>query len=424
VQRRFGFFDGLRGESMKRTNAWAAAAVVALATTALVGRFFERQSARPSPEAPRHLSAVGRALPPNVLAQRVTDATSPEYGRWRAAARAAHWGLGAVMEALDSDLSPLQKSVVLSSLMDDLASLSPEERARLQERLASAVLSEELDGDLSDTIGRALRVINTSEQQQALEHMYFELDEQLEGNNKSAIVDASGSRVFVASVMTDSTQPLHVREQAIERAGDLGASAELLKFAERGVEPELRVTALRSLGQTADDAAALEATIDAASDQPDIDSYGRDTLAAARVGASESNVPGKSLVLCADWRGRALAAGALAEQELVRALVSGKALARALLSDEDGKAAARCIDDQIAPLVSGLGGVPVVEVQRLQLLAELATDLKSECSLRPPPSCSDPSDRRARFMGELARAVLPLLPGTGLEHYATLLATR
>ena len=361
---------------MKRKTTWVAIALVATATTALASRLFEREGVHPSPEAPRASVAVGNGPPKSLLEKRVTDATSPEYKRWQAAARAAHWGIGAVIEALDSDSSPLQKSVVLSSLLDDLASLPPEERNRLQARLASAVVAEELDADLSDTIGRTLRALNTAEQQQSLEHMYWELDEQLGANNKSAIVDASGSRPFVESVMKDSTQPLDVREQAVERAGDLGASGELRKLTERGVEAELRVTALRSLGQTAQDTAALEETLSAASDQPEVDSYGRDTLAAARVGASESNVPGKSLVLCADWRARAVAARGLAEQELVRALVSGKALARALLSDGDAAAAARCIDDEIAPLLSALGGVPVVELQRLQLLAELATDLE------------------------------------------------
>jgi hypothetical protein len=403
---------------MRRVISWLSVGCALSLALALGARAVgsERRASVPA-------AAASVASAERLLQARVSDVTSPEYREWRTAVQAARFGVDAVLEALAGDLASAQKAAILGSLLDDVAALSSVERRALQERLSGMVLAEELDADLGDIVGRLLRALDTPEQQRELAGMYRELDEQLAAHNKAAIVHASGDRGFVESIMNDSAQPSEAREQAIERVAELGASQSLRALGEPGGDPTLRATALRAMGQYAEDEASLRETIAAAAEQPEVDRFGRDVRVAARVGVSESSVLGKSLVLCVDWKQRVSVAAQQSEDELVSSLVAGKAFARALLSDADARAAARCIDEQLAPLISGLSQGAAAP-QQLQLVAELSTDLKGECSLRPEPACVDPNDRRSRYGVELAQIVRPLLPGTGLEHYLSLLPVR
>jgi hypothetical protein len=404
-----------------RQNLWLGVGAALAVAVAMGGHVAARKPVRAAP------GTSARAAPgttQRVTAWRVSDATSPEYKRWLVAAHETRWEVDAVMEALAGNLSPLQKSVILSSLLDGLAQLSSDDRRRLQERLASAALAEDLDADLSDVVGRLLRSLNTAQQQSELEGMFWELNEELKPLNKAAIVDASSNLRFVESIMNDGSQPRDVRERAVDRAGQLGAEHELRALSAPGGDATLRVTALRSLGQHAKDLDSLEATVTAAAVEPEVDEYGRDSAVAARVGASESSVSGKSLVLCVDWEQRVLLAPQQGEPELVRAMVAGKALARALLTDTDAGSAGRCIAEHLQPLAEATIRAQPVETRQVQLLAELASDLKGECAIRPEPACIDPRDRRSTYGAELAKLLLPLVATPELAHYGSTLTAR
>jgi hypothetical protein len=359
--------------------------------------------------------------------QRVDDVTSPEYRTWLSEVDAIRWGVDSIIDVLKSNLSAAQKTAVLKGFFDVVPELGATERGKLQDQLATATLADSFDPDLGDTVGRLLRMISSDEELRALENMYWELDEQLEVGNKAAIVDASKNSDFVVSVLNDSTQPLGVREEAVERASELGSRAPLEELVAPGAQadPMLQFTALRSLGESAEDQASLQKVLDAAATHDKTDSEGRETFAAARIGVSESGVFGKSALLFADWKSRLEGAPEQTEADFVRSLLVGKTFARALLSDADVQGVSRYIDAGLRPLIAEvLAAPPVPSSRRLQMLAELATDLKTECEMRPAEVCSDSRDPRMRMAGELVSALLPRLAGTELEYYRAALQGR
>jgi hypothetical protein len=130
-------------------------------------------------------------------------------------------------------------------------------------------------------------------------------------------------------------------------------------------------------------------------------------------------VPGKAALLFGVWAETLQASRSAPDPAtLNRGLVPGKSLARAYWTDERASVA-ELSERDLAPLLA-----VVLDADRkaarwatVQLVAELASDLRFECSMRPTPACTDSADARSSFRDRLAGAVVRALAGSELEFY-------
>jgi len=344
------------------------------------------------------------------LGKRVDDPKSPAFQSWLGDVKEAQLREDEVLDLFDADLSGAQKNALLDAHLRELSLRgsfpAPE---RWSQRLTEAVLRSDLDLDLGHKAGRILGHVSSPRQLADLEAEYQRRGSTMSPGNKLAVVAASRNPEFVSSVLDDATEPLEVREAAIERVAEVGDPRRLEQIAapDSKAEPTLKVASVGALAERAQTTAELTKAVDLARSEPEQDAFGRTALNVAQARASESEVDGKSTVLFEAWQ-TALAqlrGGAPTEAVLLQTLATGKAFSRALWTEANPQTAAQLIEDALAPAIaSSLAAVgPGSEqVALLQALAEFASDYCQECAMRAPAACTSGGDRRITYQAELA----------------------
>ncbi len=409
---------------MTRTARWLIAALLLGASAGGMSALLAHRQGKPV----RAEAAAPKRSPSHApqLMNRVEDPRSSEYDAWLSKLEGARLGVDEVMDILESGLSMAQKNAVLQAHLRELSRSgtfpAPE---RWGERLSELVLRTELDVDLGQRTGRILGRVSSRAKLAELEAEYRRRGATLQTGNKLAVVAASRNPEFVGAVLDDPSEPLEVREAAVERVAGLGDAQRLEHLAapDSQADPTLKVASVGALAGSAEDAEELTKAVELARTEPAQDAFGRTALNVAQVRASESAVDGKSLVLFGEWKAMLdrLAADTPAEEQLLQALVTGKAFSRALWTEADPATAARVIDEGLAPaILKALSGtVKSSEPNaQLQAIAEFAADFHDECALRAPSACSVPDDRRTTYAAELASMLRPRLADTELAFYA------
>jgi len=370
------------------------------------------------------LSSVRASPASKQLAGRVDDPRSPAFQEWLFEMKQAQLREDEVLDILDSNLSAAQKNAVLDAHLRERTEAgsfaAPE---RWNQRLSEAVLRTDWDEELGHKAGNILGHVSTPQQLAELEAEYRRRGPTLGAGNKLAIVTASHNPAFVNSVLDDATEPLAVREAAVDRVAAVGDPQQLKRLAgpDSKAEPTLKVASVGALAENAQSTEQLTEAVDLARTTPEPDAFGRSALNVAQTRASESSVDGKSLVLFEEWK-MALSRiddGPAPEPLLLQALIAGKAFSRALWTEGDRQTAAQLIDGRLAPTIVALLGRTDEPSQPalLQALAEFASDYCQECSTRAPNACSIAGDRRTSYATELATLVRPKLEGS-LAFYA------
>jgi len=408
---------------MSGKKIWLVVAGLAAGTGVLAQRHFRPPTSLHAPQR-RTEPAVAKARAENPkLAHSVADPRSPEFQDWLAVMHEADLEVDRIIDLLESPLSDAQKNALLQEQLEKSAtadSISSPQRWR--DRLSRTVLTTDIDLDLGGKTGRVLGKVSSAAQLSELEAEYKRRGSTLKPGNKLAIVTASRNPEFVGEVLKDDAEPIDVRERAIERLADMGNVKQVHEVLAEGskADPALKVTAIGTLAQGAENPEELHKVVELSKSQTGHDSFGRSPLAVAQVGASESNVGGKSLLLFAEWQAGLASLGAHpSEAQVMQTLVAGKALSRAIWTESDVGTASRLIDGPLSALIATVlaaassGKTPV----DLQVVAEFASDFFSECRERAPAACSVQDDRRLSYRVQLSAAIRPRLAGTELAFY-------
>lgn len=408
---------------MSGKKIWLVVAVLAAGTGVLAQRHLTSPTSLHAAQR-RTEPAVGKARAENPkLTQRVADPRSPEFRAWLAVMHEADLEVDRIIDLLESPLSDAQKNALLEEQLEKSAtadSISSPERWR--DRLSKTVMTTDIDLDLGGKTGRILGKVSSAAQLSELEAEYKRRGSTMKPGNKLAIVTASRNPEFVGEVLKDDEEPIDVRERAIQRLADMGNVKQVHEVLAEGskADPVLKVTALGTLAQDAGNPEELHEVVERSKSHTEHDSFGRSALAIAQVGASESNVDGKSVVLFGEWQAGLASLGARpSEAQLMQTLVAGKALSRAIWTESDVGTASRLIDGQLSALIATMlkAASPGQAPAELQVLAEFASDFFSECQERAPAACSVQDDRRLSYRVQLSAAIRPRLAGTELAFY-------
>jgi len=322
-------------------------------------------------------------------------------------------------------VNPEQKAAVLESYVDGLPGrTSFPEAERWRNRLAALLKSMDFPADMGLKMGRILTRVTTREVQLELQSHYAENREQLSEGNRLAIVMGSTDERFLASVVDDPDDDVSVRERALSRLARLGRvdrAQEIAARIEEGEDPRLTLTALRIAGVHAEDREDLEEVVEAAQHPFDADELGRNARDLAHVGISESRVSGKSAVVLDSWehalRRPVEASGS--DDELVRTLVTGKALVHALWTESDRALVAALLEGRLLPLVETTLAVAAAKgnLGNAQAIGDFSLEFRRECATRPVPACEDSADPCTAFVQTLVATVTPYLADTELSFY-------
>ena len=295
---------------------------------------------------------------------------------------------------------------------------------RWRNRLATLLQTMEFPADMGLKMGRVLTRVANPETQAKLEAHYAAHRDKLSEGNKLAIVMGSKDERFLSSVVDDRNDDVSVRERALSRLGRLGhvdRARETAAGLEDGDDPRLALTAMRIAGTHAEDRAALEELAETAKRPFATDELGRNAQDLAHVGISESKVSGKSAVMLGSWEQalRRQVAAATPEEELLRTLVLGKALVRALWTEGDPELAAGLLHQRVLPMVKAtlVAASAQKNLNPLQVIGDFSLEFRRECTSRPVSVCDDSADPRVEFAPLLAAIVAPYLVNTEMSFY-------